>query len=72
MPPIHGGNDLTLDEASARLILNYGSLAVSLIWRGEGIEETVISASFHGWKLLMETDFRMDISLVIRSFFFFK
>lgn len=45
-------------------------LAVSLIWRGGGIEETVISASFHGWKLLMETDFRMDISLVIRSFFF--
>lgn len=45
-------------------------LAVSLIWRGGGIEETVISASFHEWKLLMETDFRMDISLVIRSFFF--
>lgn len=45
-------------------------LAVSLIWRGGGIEETVISASFHGWKLLMETDFRMDISFVIRSFFF--
>lgn len=46
---------------------------VSLIWMGRGIEETVISAPFHGWKLLVDTDFT-DGYIVCRDtfvFFFF-
>lgn len=45
---------------------------VSLIWMGRGIEETVISAPFHGWKLLVNTVVGFhDGYIAYRDTFFF-